>query len=332
MTLHSSWLYLCLHGAIALSLTGCSLDWTVVAKDAATSADGGTSVDASTPVDEGSDGGRVDATVAREPTSDAGRQDASRAADEDPGNTARPDTGVELPPDAGVVVVPPDAGVPADPARALLLHLDEPTFSTAAGAVRDESGLGNHGTVRGTLPTSTAGRFGSAAALSGTDWIEVADAPSLRPSSALTVSVWFYLDTLPDMRWVGLVNKRSAFNVDTTFALFIAADARITVDVDGEESRFTAQALATAQRWTHVAFVFDGSLPMEQRVKLYVDGVLDTTAPEPSAVIAPYPASVIVGNLVNGGDTFVGRLDEVALWTRALSGTEIAALQQAASR
>lgn len=331
MKVHASWLYLCLYGAIALSLTGCSLDWTVVAKDAAASEDAGPPVDAALRVDASLEGGRTDAQAPREAATDAGRQDASRAADEDAGNVVQPDAGVVVPPDAGVVV-PPDAGGPADPGRALLLHLDEPTFSTTAGAVRDESGLGNHGTVRGTLPTSIAGRFGSAAALAGTDWVEVADAPSLRPSSALTVSVWFYLDALPDMRWVGLVNKRNAFNVDTTFALFIAADARITVDVDGEESRFTSQVLATTQHWTHVAFVFDGSLPMEQRVKLYIDGVLDTTAAEPSAVIPPYPASVIVGNLVNGGDTFVGRLDEVALWTRALSSTEIAALQQGASR
>jgi hypothetical protein len=329
MRVRATWLHLCLRSALALVLTGCSLDWTVVAKDAAADLDGGPRVDASLPVEAGADGARVDAQVAGEPPRDAGQRDASKAPD-DAGNF-QPDAGVVVAPDAGVVV-PPDAGVPADPARVLLLHLDEPTFSTAAGAVRDESGLGNHGTVRGTLPSSIAGRFGGAAALAGTDWIEVADAPSLRPSSALTVSVWFYLDTLPDMRWVGLVNKRSAFNVDTTFALFIAADARITVDVDGEESRFTSKVLATTSRWTHVAFVFDGSLPMDERVKLYIDGVLDTTAAEPSAILPPYAASVVVGNLVNGGDTFVGRLDEVALWTRALSGTEITALQQAASR
>jgi hypothetical protein len=37
----------------------------------------------------------------------------------------------------------------------------------------------------------------------------------------------------------------------------------------------------------------------------------------------------VVANLVNGGDTYVGRLDEVGLWTRALSADEVAALAHA---
>jgi hypothetical protein len=37
----------------------------------------------------------------------------------------------------------------------------------------------------------------------------------------------------------------------------------------------------------------------------------------------------MVGNLPNGGDVFRGRIDEVAVWSRALSPLEILALATA---
>jgi hypothetical protein len=39
----------------------------------------------------------------------------------------------------------------------------------------------------------------------------------------------------------------------------------------------------------------------------------------------------MVGNLNNGGDLLIGRIDEVALWMRALSADEISALARASA-
>jgi hypothetical protein len=45
--------------------------------------------------------------------------------------------------------------------------------------------------------------------------------------------------------------------------------------------------------------------------------------------VAPHPSDVTIGNLVGGGDPFIGRIDEPTIWNRALSGAEIAALDAA---
>lgn len=312
--------------ACSFGQTACGLDW-----DSPAPRDGGAT-------DDGPDGsdrnattrGELDASV--DPLTAApegGLADAmAPALDGEAGQaaTALEDAAV----DASVV---PEASTTVSSLtvdRALLLHLDETQFALTPGEIRDQSGLSNHGTVKGSGLTAGAGRFGTSLAMSGTGWVEVADAPSLHASSGMTVSAWFWLDVLPGTRWPGIVAKRTAFQVDTAFALFLSPDNHVMVDVDGEESRFASKATVTTGRWYHVAMTFDGSLPAAERVKLYLDGVLDTTAPEPSASIPPHPSSLAVGLLVNGGDTMIGRIDEVGMWTRALSSAEIGELSRAA--
>jgi hypothetical protein len=204
--------------------------------------------------------------------------------------------------------------------------MDEASWSGLPAEVRDASGQSNHGSATGSAAVTATGRFGRAGRFDGNGSIEVSDAPSLHPSSALTVSAWFFLDQLPGARWPGIVAKRAAYGVDTTFAMFLSPDNQVVIDVAGEESRFNSNVLVTTGRWYHVAFVFDGTLPAAERVKLYIDGVLDVTASEPSATIPAFTAGVTIGNLKNGGETFIGTIDEVGIWTRALSTSEVTTL------
>ena len=54
--------------------------------------------------------------------------------------------------------------------------------------------------------------------------------------------------------------------------------------------------------------------------------LLDSVHPETSSFIDTYMSDIAIGNLVNGGDVLEGGIDEVAIWHRALSADEIAAL------
>jgi hypothetical protein len=47
------------------------------------------------------------------------------------------------------------------------------------------------------------------------------------------------------------------------------------------------------------------------------------TSGDASAQIEAYTSDVVIGDLVGGGNRFTGRIDEVAVWTRALSAAEI---------
>jgi hypothetical protein len=201
----------------------------------------------------------------------------------------------------------------------LLLHFEEASWSMKAAEVRDSSGLGNHGSATtSSITTAAQGKFGGG--------VVVPDATSLRPRVGLTVTAWVN-PTFIETNGSGIVNKRRGFGSDTAFSLFLLRDAdpasHLFGDVQGEESRFLSVSPFVPNTWAHVALVFDGSAAPSARSKLYVNGALDITSPEPAAHIEPYTSDVVIGDLVGGGERFTGLIDEVAIWTRALSAAEI---------
>ncbi|MFM2416080.1 MAG: hypothetical protein RL385_803 [Pseudomonadota bacterium] len=283
------------------------------------------------------DDGGAEASVSLPDAGDSGAgepQDSSAptgqidAGPGDAGSTVPGDAGSTVPADAGSLG---DGGVTAAAAGpSLRFHLDEAQWTDASAGVRDSSEFGNHGTVVGTANTVAEGRFGRAGQFDGASWIEVPDAPSLRPSAGLTVSAWFNWTDTGTSRWPGIVSKRMAFQVESAYALFLSPDNHVQVDIAGEDNRFASLGTITRDAWHHVALVFDGTQESATRVRLYIDGALDRSAPESSATIPPYTPTLMLGNLVSGGDLFVGNLDEVALWTRALTESEVAALARSA--
>lgn len=209
----------------------------------------------------------------------------------------------------------------------LLLHFEEAGWSMQADEVKDSSGLGNHGTAAtSSLTTAAQGKFGRAAKLDGTGGVVVPDAASLHPSASLTVTAWVN-PTVIETNGSGIINKRRGFGSDTAFSLFLLRDAdpnsHLFGDVQGEESRFLSASAFLPNAWAHVALVFDGSAPPSMRSKLYVNGELDITSSDTASQIEPYTSDIVIGDLVGGGERFTGLIDEVAMWTRALSAAEI---------
>ncbi|HLP86220.1 MAG TPA: LamG domain-containing protein [Phycisphaerales bacterium] len=94
----------------------------------------------------------------------------------------------------------------------------------------------------------------------------------------------------------------------------------------GQSGRFiTSTSTVGINQWAHAALTFDGST-----IRLYVNGVLESTEPFnfPSVYVGPEP--VKIGSFNDGtGYTFnhfEGNLDEVAIWNRPLSADEVARL------
>jgi len=217
----------------------------------------------------------------------------------------------------------------------LLMHFEEASWSEKTGEVVDSSGFGNHGTPStGTLTTTATnlGKFGRAAKLDGTGGVIVPDASSLDATTTLTIAAWIYPTNI-NPNSAGIVAKRVGFGSETAYTLFLwhdqVAGFHLYTDIDGEDNRFFSDATFDTNRWYHVAVVFDGSLPVGQRSVLYVDGKADYAGGESATQIGNSPASLVIGDLPGGGDKFVGYIDEVALWQRALSAAEIAQLHAA---
>lgn len=219
-------------------------------------------------------------------------------------------------------------GLPIGDSRVLLLHMDELSWNGTPGEVIDSSGAGNNGTAVGTATTTAGGKFGRAGLFDGSGSVTVPDASSIRPTAALTMTAWIF-PTSVGVGAQGIIAKRTAFDVDSAYGMFIDTDGELYIDIDTSNNRFSANTVFANNSWYHVAVVFDGTLSAEQRVRVYVNGVLDITASESSSTIPAYTSNLNVGLLPNGGEGFVGTIDEVSVWTRALEPTEIATLAAA---
>jgi hypothetical protein len=209
----------------------------------------------------------------------------------------------------------------------LVLHMDETSWSGVAGEVVDSSGLGNAGRAIGAATVLTDAVRGQVGHFEPGGCILVPDAASLRASDALTMSAWIHPVGIDDSAAFGIVSKRTDFAVDDAYDMYVWTGNRVFVDIDGANDRFSAPTTIVNTTWVNVTVTFDGALPMATRVRVYVGGVLSDVRAESSATIPPRTADLAIGCLPASlpAQSFRGELDEVVLWTRALSDAEVAA-------
>ena len=96
---------------------------------------------------------------------------------------------------------------------------------------------------------------------------------------------------------------------------------------DGQSEAIGGRTPLQRWHWHHIVFVRDGD-----RVRIHLDGKktpeLDLTTRDPTGRLAE---QFFVGGRSDGKLSFEGRIDEVALFERALSGDEINALFRSAA-
>ena len=191
-------------------------------------------------------------------------------------------------------------------------------FEEASGTgVVDKSGRGNPGVISGATRTAS-GRFGAAVSFDGiNDWVTVADSASLDFSTGMTLSAWVRPVALGGWRTV-LFKERTGGVVYSLFADQAGSRPTGQVYVGGERN-----ALGTApvplNAWTFLATTYDGSV-----LRLYVNGSLAASTSVSGALQASAGAFRIGGNSV-WAEWFSGLIDEVRLYDRALSVSQIQA-------
>ena len=255
-------------------------------------------------LDDGTNGG--DATTVDGPGGD-GASDASDSATE-----AAP------PSDAGDA----DGPIVSLDGCVLLLHMNEATWA-GSGSVIDSSGQENSGSAVNGAVTTADGKFGRAGLFSGTTWVDVPASPSLdAPMTQLTLSAWIYPTALTDGGPApGIISKRESFGMNVAYTLFLNENNLAFFDLQGDRSNSNSAFANDA--WYHVVVVYDGSLSDAGiGAAIYINGALDRVHPA-GPVIDANNQDVLIANLPMGGQIFTGKIDEVAIWTRALSADEI---------
>ena len=165
--------------------------------------------------------------------------------------------------------------------------------------------------------------------------VSVPDSPALRFTRTMSVEAWI-MPTVSGARaivgkWdmVTNVNQR-AYN------LYLDANgyASFTVSADGSATScglVTSDYPVPTNAWTHVAATYDGS-----NLGLYLDGTLQATVPWTNGIYAGTD-DVGIGGCVGGGGPgqvgapFGGEIDEVSLYSSALTGVQIGSIYQAGS-
>jgi hypothetical protein len=193
--------------------------------------------------------------------------------------------------------------------------LDEGSGTTA----RDSSGLGNHGTVQGTVAWGP-GRSGSGLVLDGVSGqVEVLDAASLDLSGPMTVAAWVRPDTLAT-QYVVKKATQSRNGYELSLSSSGRGFFRVNDVASGDKYRVNATSVHQLGTWVHLAGTYDGTT-----MRFYVDGVLQGSVVGPSA-ITTNSSPLGIGAEPGGYRRFKGGLDEVRLYDRALSAQEISAL------
>jgi hypothetical protein len=171
----------------------------------------------------------------------------------------------------------------------------------------DSSGNGNNGTLSSPAPTWTIGKVGGALSFNGSNTVTF---PNISLANMpYTVSAWIYKNDTNDFNIVGGgiggINANAHYIVRSSKFYF----GNYGCDVGGVLTVNPGQ-------WYYVDFVMDSS----QKQSIYVNGVLDAG---PAYTCGYYQSYVdLVGSSCCGG-AGAGLIDDVHIYDRALSATEI---------
>jgi len=196
----------------------------------------------------------------------------------------------------------------------LLLHMNDGVGN--GGTVVDTSGEGNDGTATfdgsGTC-SGINGKFDTACNFDGTtDRITISDDNSLDLNNNFTMSAWVkFSDTTGSQR---VISKHDG----TTNRYFMRLDNgnKMLCAYAGTEYTY-CDVSYSADTWYHLACVLDE----DNMAYAYIDGNLQcnkTVTPE-----AVGAGDVTISSYSGAGEFFNGVVDEVAIWNRSFSQTEI---------
>ena len=196
-------------------------------------------------------------------------------------------------------------------------------------------GVAGFGAYVGSLSHQTEGALvgssDTAVTLSG-GRVGIGYSPALNPPGSFTVECWARpLDVGSGNRVLvqSMINGEMADNAnDRSGWAFRQSGANLQFLIGGADGNpfYTATVTATdgvtAGVWSHYAAVYDSA---SLSVSLLVNGVVATKVTVDSPVLPNVAAPVLLGDRGYGGWTFKGTLDEVALYSAALSVEQLKA-------
>jgi hypothetical protein len=216
----------------------------------------------------------------------------------------------------GGALTPPPAAASESTQPILAYAFDEGSGTTASDL------YGTHeATVEGARWAE--GKYGTALRFSGqaTECVQTPEAADLQLSEHFTIEAWIRPEG-PESFQEAIIFKEGSGAGVAGYGLKIGQFTKGRLDgFIGKEERNPYRVEDTTtlpvRRWSHVALTFDGS-----KMRLYVNGGLVGEAA--SAAVKPTSGPLSIGCSKELSEGFIGKVDEVRIYNRALSATEIA--------
>jgi hypothetical protein len=192
-------------------------------------------------------------------------------------------------------------------------------FEAGAGtSAADASGNGNTGAISGAAWTA-AGRNGKGLSFDGVDdLVTIADSASLDLTTGMTLEAWLKPDA-PVSAWqTALIKEAPGF---FSYALYATGSGPTPNGWWGGTSVYGPDSSPLAPGvWTHVAVTSDGAA-----MRLYLNGALAGSAGVTGPLAPSAGALRIGGNTVWQDEYFDGTIDDVRVYDRALTASEVGA-------
>jgi glycerophosphoryl diester phosphodiesterase len=242
----------------------------------------------------------------------------------------------------------PTVPVAGDLARGLVAYwpMDDGVKDPSSRVLIDRCGTNDGAlTVKsGSVPwlTGDGAKFAGGLRVEGNNvYAQIANSPELNiPTNAVTVSLWVRLETLPS----GIAEAYGGIfdSVQDCYALYLdrsGQELKFKVSTrDGDAARpGISQAALTTNEWLHVVGTYRGSEGLVSgQASVFLNGVpQDVHSGSDSSSAVGLTGTVKAGQIAalgrNGTQSvypFSGGLDDLAVWSRALSEAEVKLLYQ----
>ena len=214
---------------------------------------------------------------------------------------------------------------------ALACHAQDPSVGLAAhypldGDASDISGNGLDGTVVGAVPTTD--RFdnaGGAFSFDGSAYITTPFSPIYDIGNALTISLWIRCDVNALNTYV--LGLERSDHQEVTIRVMPNGTIRFQFRDDNHNEGFvTSPSTVIDDTWHHVTAIRDVSA---DQLRIYIDGVLESVETDVTVVAMNAVQSRAMAIGADNNSTFgfrlpfVGKIDDVRFYDRALTETEV---------
>jgi hypothetical protein len=205
------------------------------------------------------------------------------------------------------------------------------SFDNAFDPGHDESSNGHNGTVYGA--TISNGKWGNALIFNGSsDYVDVADAPGLNPTDAVTITAWFKADSfaLGTYSWPPILGKSDndqLRNYDLAIQKVFESTPQIggAVYTEGGWCGLPNPPTPAISEgiWYFAAVTYNGSTFTLYTGDEYGTPLIDQSL-SGSGSLVPSSNNLNIGrNPANTDRYFDGAIDEVRIYNRALNSDEI---------